>query len=156
MATMGRAIVSFFLALLFIGVLVGIGTEIYQAGVSQGIIDAGRVPIGANVGVRGYEGPDVLSFFFPILFLFILFGLFRAALFGGRGGWGHHRHGYGGGWGSGWDKGWDKGEGGGPPSWREERERRMADMHRRLHETEGSTGSGAQTGSGAPSGSPAT
>ena len=140
---MGRAIVSFFLALLFVGVLVGIGTEVYQAGVSQGIIDAGRVPIGANVGVRGYEGPGVLGLFFPILFLFILFGLIRAAMFGGRG-WGHHGHGY----------GWDKGEGG-RSTWREEREQRMADMHRRLHETEDNPRSGA-TGSGAPSGSPAT
>ncbi len=149
---MGRAIVSFILALIFVGVVVGIGAEVYQAGVSQGIIDAGRVPIGANVGVRGYEGPGVLGLIFPILFLFLLFGLIRAAIFGGRGGWGHHRYGYGREWGSGWDKG--SGEGG-PSSWREERERRMADMHRRLHESEENPRSGA-TGSGAPSGSPAT
>ena len=138
---MGRAIVTFILSLIAVGVLVGIGAEIYQAGVVQGVIDAGRFPAAAAVpvaGYGGYHGFNVLGLLFPILFLFLIFGLLRAAFSRGRG-WGH---GYGRGYGRGWGPGWDKGEGegdGGPSSWREERERRMADMHRRLHEAEGGT-----------------
>ena len=99
---MGRAIVTFILTLIAVGVLVGIGAEIYQAGVVQGVIDAGRFPIETNVPVAGYGGNhgfNVLGLLFPLLFLFLLFGLIRAAVSGGRG-WGHgYRHGYGrGGW----------------------------------------------------------
>lgn len=153
---MGRAIAGFFLTLVAVGVLIGIGTEIYQAGVAQGIVDAGRFPAAAPVPVAGYGGYhggfNILGLFFPLLFLFVLFGLIRAAFSRGRG-WGHgYGHGYRGGWGSGWDKG--PGEGG-PSSWREEREQRMADLHRRMHESEGNPGSGG-TGSGAAGGSPAT
>ena len=144
---MGRAIVTFVLTLVAVGVLVGIGAEIYQAGVVQGVVDAGRFPAGASVpvaGYGGYHGFNVFGLLFPILFLFLIFGLFRAAFSRGRG-WGHgYGHGYGrGGWGGGWDK---EGTGeGGPSSWREERDRRMAEMHRRLHESD--AGSGPATGS---------
>jgi hypothetical protein len=147
---MGRAIVGFFLTLVAVGVLVGIGAEIYQAGVAQGIVDAGRFPAGAPVpatGYGGYHGFNVLSLFFPLLFLFLIFGLIRAAFSRGRG-WGHG-HGYGRGYG--WGPGWDKGDGSGddaPSSWRQERERRMAEMHRRLHETE--AGAGPASGGSAP------
>ena len=142
---MFRALLSILFALLLVGVLAGVGTEIYQAGVAQGIVDAGRFPAGANVPVTGgYQGFDVLGLFFPILFLFLLFGILRAAFSGGRG-WGH---GYG--HGHGWDRS-DMGEGG-PGSWREQRERRMAELHRRLHESEG--GEPGSAGSGAPSGAP--
>ncbi len=145
---MWRAFLSFLFALLFVGVLAGIGTQVYQAGVAQGIVDAGRFPAGGTVPVvGGYQGFDVLSLFFPILFLFILFGLLRAAFSGGRG-WGHgHEH-------HGWSRDWDRSDAGdnGPGSWREQRERRMAEMHRRLHESEGTDAGGA--GSGAPSAAP--
>ncbi len=145
---MWRAFLSFLFALLFVGVLAGIGTQVYQAGVAQGIVDAGRFPAGATVPVvGGYQGFDVLSLFFPILFLFILFGLLRAAFSGGRD-WGHGPGHHG--WGRGWDTS-DTGEGG-MGSWREQRERRMADLHRRLHESEGSDP--GTVGSGAPSGAP--
>ena len=146
---MFRALLSVLFALLLVGVLVGVGTEIYQAGVAQGIVDAGRFPAGATVPVTGgYQGFDVLGLFFPILFLFILFGILSAA-FSGRRGWGH---GYG--HGHGWDRGWDKSDAGegGPGSWREQRERRMAELHRRLHESEGSDPGAA--GAGATSGAP--
>lgn len=144
---MGRAIVSFILALIFVGVLVGLGAEVYQSGVAQGIIDAGRVPVGADVGVRGFQGPDIFGLIFPILFLFLLFGLIRAAVWGGRG-WGHG-HDHAAGWGRGWDRGGD-----GPSGWREERERRMADMHRRFHE--GDAGDASSGGSSGSMGSPGT
>lgn len=151
---MWRAFLSFVFALLFIGVLAGIGTQVYQAGVAQGIVDAGRFPAGATVPVvGGYQGFDVLGLFFPILFLFILFGLIRAAFWGGRG-WGHG-HGYGH---HGSDRGWDRDDDrdGGRGSWREQREQRMAEMHRRLHQAEGSDSGGAGSGgpTGAPSGAP--
>lgn len=149
---MGRAIVSFFFALLLVGVLAGLGAEAYQAGVAQGIVDAGRFPAGATVpvvgGYGGYHGFDFLGLLFPLLFLFLIFGLIRAAFSRGRG-WGHgYGHGYG--RGHGWGPGWDKSEMGedAPSSWREERERRMTELHRRLHETEPGAGP-ASGGSGA-------
>jgi hypothetical protein len=150
---MGRAIVGFLLTLLAVGVLVGIGAEIFQAGVAQGIVDAGRFPAGAQVpvaGYGGYHGFNFLGLLFPLLFLFLLFGLIRAAFSRGRG-WGHgHGRGYGReyGWGHGWDRGEDAGEGG-PASWREERDRRMAELHRRMHETDGPA---SQTSAGSASG----
>ena len=146
---MWRAFLSILFALLLVGVLAGVGTQIYQAGVAQGIVDAGRFPAGANVPVvGGYQGFDVLGLFFPILFLFLLFGILRAAFSGGGRGWGHHGHG--------WDRGWDRSDmaDGGPGTWREQRERRMADLHRRLHESEGGDQPGGSAGTGAPSGVP--
>lgn len=144
---MGRAIVSFLFSLLLLAVLVGIGAGIYQAGISQGIVDAGRFPAGAAVPVGGYGWGfgfhGFLGLLFPILFLLLLFGLLRAAFSRGRGwGRGYGHHGYG--WGPGW-----KGNGppeGGPDAWREERERRMAELHKRLHEE----GDAASSGGGTP------
>jgi hypothetical protein len=97
--------------------------------------------------VGGYQGFNFLGLLFPLLLLFLLFGIIRSAFSHGRG-WDHHgyRHGYG------WDRGWDRDDSreGGATSWREQRERRMAELHRRLHESDGadpgSAGSGA-TGS---------
>ena len=143
-----RGIFSFLLTLVFVGVLVGIGAGIYQAGIAQGIVDAGRFPAAANVPVAGYgygfHGFSFLGLLFPILFLFLLFGLIRAAFSRGRG-WGP------GGWGRGYGYG---PRGGGPDAWREEREGRIAELHRRLHEEpDPGTGGGAPN-SGPPSGTP--
>lgn len=136
-----RAIAGLFFTLLFVGVLLAIGGGIYEAGVAQGIIEAGRVPAGAAVGVPGYgygwgfHGFGFLGLLIPLFFLFLLFGIIRAIFgFGGHGrGW-SHRHD------RDW-RGWD-----GPGSWREDRERRMADMHRRLHEEEAASGGGSTSG----------
>ena len=131
---MGRAIVGFFLTLVAVGVLVGIGAEIYQAGVAEGVVDAGRFPAGAPVPVAGYGGYHGFSFLgllFPLLFLFLIFGLIRAAFSRGRG-WGH-------GYGHGFGRGYGPMSGGGPEGWREERDQRMADLHRRMHEADGGT-----------------
>lgn len=153
----GRGIFGFFMTLLFVGVLIAIGTGIYQAGVAQGVIDAGRFPAGAAVPVGGYAdgyhgGFGFLGLFFPLLFLFLIFGLIRAAFSRGRG-WGHHGYGRGHGYGPGWGGGPDMGEGpsgGGPAEWREERDRRMAELHRRLHDEQGGSvpGSGGTTAPG--------
>jgi hypothetical protein len=155
----GRGIFGFLLTLLAVGLLVGIGVGIYQMGVAQGIVDAGRFPAGAPVPAAGYghrDGPGIFGLLFGLFFLFLIFGLLRAAFSRGQG-WGH---GYrpGSGWGPGWGKGF--GPEGGPESWREQRDRRVEDWHRKLHETEGSGssssgGSGGSEGASGPSGSPA-
>jgi hypothetical protein len=138
-----RAIAGLFFTILFVGVLIAIGNGIYSAGVAQGIVDAGRVPAGAAVGMAGYgygwgfHGFGFLGLLFPLLFLFILFGIIRAIFgFGGRGrGWSHHH--------AGDSRGWDGKGGYGHESWREERERRMAELHKRLHDEEAAGGSTA-------------
>jgi hypothetical protein len=139
MATMnGRGVLNFLLGLLVLGVLVAIGGGIYQAGLTQGIIDAGRFPAGTAVPVAGYgwgHGFGFLGLLFPILFLLLIFGLIRAAFSRGRG------------WGPGWHhgdgSGWAPGGGpstGGPESWRQERDRRISELHRQLHEADGDAG----------------
>ena len=152
----GRAIASILFSLLVVAVLVGVGVGIYQAGISQGIVDAGRFPAGEPVPAPGYgygygygfHGFGFLGLLFPILFFLLLFGLIRAAFWRGRGGgrgWGHGYYG----------PGWGKGYGpmtGGPESWREERERHIADLHKRLHDEEAGAG-GSSTSSTGPGGS---
>jgi hypothetical protein len=150
----GRGILGFLLTLLAVGLLVGLGVGIYQMGVAQGIVDAGRFPAGAPVPVGGYGygyhgGPGIFGILFGLFFLFLVFGLIRAAFSRGRGwgpgwggGWGRHGYGYGPGWGKGF------GPEGGPEAWREERDRRMADLHRKLHESESQDGPSGTGGSG--------
>jgi hypothetical protein len=141
-----RALAGLFFTLLFVAVLIAIGSGIYQAGVAQGIVDAGRVPAGAAVGMAGYgfgwgfHPFGFLGLLFPLFFLFLLFGIIRAIFGFGRGrSWSHRHDGYG-------DGGWGKGGPGyGPEGWREERERRMADLHRRLHDEEAASGSAGGT-----------
>jgi hypothetical protein len=151
----GRAIVSFLFGLIVVGILVGVGVGIYQAGIAQGVVEAGRIPAGAVVPVAGYGygwgshgGFGFLGILFPLLFLFLIFGLVRAAF--GRG-----RH-YGPGWGGRgyWGKGYGPGPGGpgGPAGqafdgWREQRDRQISDLHRRLHEDESGKGSSSSEGS---------
>ena len=79
-------------SLLVLLVILGIGLVGYQIGVSQNI--AAQLPAVAAPGVPvayyGYPyhfGFGFLGFLFPLLFLFVIFGLLRAAVFGGRGGW---------------------------------------------------------------------
>lgn len=147
----GRSIASFLFSLIVVAILVGVGVGIYQAGVAQGVIDAGRFPAGAAVPVAGYGGYHdggfgFLGLLFPLLFLFLIFGVLRAA-FGHRRGWGH-------GYGYGYGRGWDKGSGSGPdgtPGPRWDREGAIADWHKRLHEQDTATG-GSAPGSSGPDG----
>jgi hypothetical protein len=153
-----RSFGSILWGLLVVIVLAGIGVGIYNAGLQQGIVQSANLPAGtvpyAAYGWRGDGG--ILGLFFPILFLFILFGLARAA-FGHRRGWGH---GYGG-WGYGRGPWMGAGGQGGPAVPGTDREQWVAEMHRRLHEAEGTdpnatgsaSGSGPATGSGTPPGS---
>jgi hypothetical protein len=146
MAQAMRTFFSLVLGLVFVAILGGIGVSIYNAGVSAGLAQSGATAGAAAPYVYGWGpgfgfGFGFLGLLFPIFFLFLIFGLLRAAIFGGRRGWGsgsHYR--------------WHGGTG--PDGWRSERERYMADLHRRLHETEGSApGSGSGSGS-APGSSP--
>ena len=147
----GRSIASVFFSLVVVGLLVALGVGIYQAGVAQGVIDAGRFPAGAAVPVGGYAGYgyhggfDFLGLLFPLLFLFLIFGIFRAA-FGHRRGWGRG-YGY---WG-----GWHGGPGDGPNGQGWDRGSAIADMHRRMHEADAASGSGS-TGSGSTPNDPNT
>jgi hypothetical protein len=127
----GRAIVSFLFGLVALVLLIGLGAGVYDAGVRQGLAQAAALPAGTVVpyaygyGFHGF-GFGFLGLLFPILFLFIIFGLLRAAVGGGRRGWGYgHR-----GWGPGgpWMSDADRG------TWEQERDKRMADLHRRFHE----------------------
>jgi len=156
MAPHMRTVFSVVLAFVFVAILGGIGVSIYNAGVTAGLAQSGAVAGGAvapyvyyGTWHAGFFGFGFLGLLFPILFLFLIFGLIRAAIFGGRRGWGPGGHGWHGG------HGWQSGQG--PEAWRSDRERAMADLHRRLHETEGSnpgTGStsGSSTGSSSASG----
>ena len=74
-------------------VLLIVGVIGYQIGVSQNI--AAQIPAGTAVA-PGYYYPHMfgwgfgfgfLGLLFPLFFLFIIFGLLRAAMWGGRGNW---------------------------------------------------------------------
>jgi hypothetical protein len=76
-------------------IAVVVGAFAYQLGLSQGL--ATTIPAGAApVAYYGYPhwgfGFGFLGLLFPLLFLFLIFGALRAAVWGGRGhgyrGWG--------------------------------------------------------------------
>ena len=129
----GRTLLNLALGVLVVVVLAGIGIGIYNAGISQGIVEAGRVPEGA-VAPAGYGwgygwhpgfGFGFLGLLFPIFIFILLFALARAAFGGGRR------------WGPG---------GYGPNGWHEERERRIAELHRRLHDEDAGDRRSGDTG----------
>ncbi len=167
----GSSILRLIAGLILVLALAAVGVGVYQAGVTQGIVDAGRIPAGGAVAVPyayGYGfhpfgfGFGLFGIFGTILFVLLLVGLFRFA-FGigrhrswrGRGSW------YGpGAWGPGW--GGPGGSSGDPNApWADERKRRFEEMHRRLHDELGETpngpagsgtaSSGGRPGSGGPS-----
>lgn len=110
-------------------VLLGIvGVVGYQIGIDQNV--AAQLPAaGAPVAYYGYPyhfGFGFLGFLFPLFFLFLIFGLLRAAMWGGRGGWGHR-------YGSGSMRG----------PWGDEARSRIEELHKELH--------GEKPASGGPS-----
>ena len=143
----GRGIVSIIFGVIVLALLIGLGAGVYNAGLAQGLAQAGAAPGSTVVPYAGYAygygfhpffGFGFLGLLFPILFLFLIFGLLRAAFGRGRHdgpGWGGRGY---------WGKGY--GPGMGPDGWREERERQISDLHRRLHDEEakGSSGSSDQ------------
>jgi hypothetical protein len=100
---MASGFFRFIAALLLVGLLAVVGVSIYNAGVSAGIAtDVGNaIASGAPVPAGYYYGPYVGQpwghgfgfggFLIGILFLFIFFGLIRAAFGWGR--WGGYRGG---------------------------------------------------------------
>lgn len=94
----------FIAALLLVGLLAVVGVSIYNAGVSAGIAsDIGNaIASGAPVPAGYYYGPYVGhpwgagfgfgGFLIGLFFLFLFFGLIRAAFGWGR--WGGHHGGY--------------------------------------------------------------
>src|SRR4051812_41299840 len=142
-----RTFFTFIASLIALSILAGIGLGIYNAGVAQGIVEAGRIPAGAAVPVGygyGYGwggGFGFLGLLLPIFFVFVIFAIIRGVS-------GHGRR-----WGQGWNGG-SGGPGGYRGGYGESRERWVADMHRRLHESDagegadptGSTGSSGPTG----------
>ena len=128
--TIWRVLLGFVLAL----VVVGIGVGVYNAGLAQGVTQAAVVagaqpaPPAVQPGVNpavvpypyygvgfhpwGFHPFGFLWLLFPLLFFFLIFALFRAA--GGPRRWGRHANGW-------------TGSNGGVPQ-------RFEDWHRRLHE----------------------
>jgi hypothetical protein len=143
--------------------LAGLGVAVFEAGVAQGVADAGRVPAGAVVpygrwgyGFHGFGfGFGLFGIVWFLLFVLLLIGLFRFA-FGGRRRWGGPGGDARGGFGRGW-YGHAGPEGPDGGAWGDERRRRLAELHRQLHEESGSPGgsSGPQPGSGGGSTTPA-
>jgi hypothetical protein len=142
----GRSLFRVIAALAVVALVVLIGFGIYNAGVSEGMAEAGRqaVASGAPAPVYAYPGPYAGHWgfgfgFFGIIFwivgIFLVFALLRAAF-----GWGRWRGGPG--YGYGHDHGW--GGPGGPGG-------RLEDWHRRAHESE----SGASKPGAKPGGQPA-
>lgn len=142
-----RSFGSVLWGLLVVVVLAGIGVGIYNAGLQQGIVQSANLPAGTvPYAAYGWHwGGGILGLFFPILFLFILFGIARAA-FGHRHGWGH-----------GYGRGPWMGPTG-PMTPGTDRDQLVAEMHRRLHEAEGTDakgpGSAGSSGPGSGAGSP--
>lgn len=122
----GRAIFRVIAALLLVAVLAGIGVYVYNAGVAEGIDEGLRIAAsadgeGANIVYPGYYHRPGFGFFgilLTILGIFLVFGLLRAAFFGGR--WGGPGRGH-----------W--GPPGGPGRWGGGRREFLEEWHREAH-----------------------
>lgn len=128
----GRTFARVALGLVLVGGAVLLGIGAYNAGVSQGLIESGRVtpgvapgvyPVGPYIGGWGYgwgHGFGFFGFFGTLLFVFLLIGLVRAAFGRGRS------------WGPGGPRGWDGNHG----RWnRDAWDDRVRQVHDELHQT---------------------
>lgn len=123
-----RAFFRVMLALVLIGAVVGLGSYVYNAGVTYGLAASGRLALpdgGAVVAPYAYYGLHrpfgfgfgLFGLIFPLLFFFLIFGALRGLFFRGwrRGPWQHGP----------WQHGeWDKNV---PPM--------VQEWHRKMHET---------------------
>jgi len=140
--TLARVLLVVFL---FVGAI-GLGATAYNAGVSAGLAHEGAVVVAPGATPTPYAGWGwgfpFFGFFGGLIFVFLVFGLIRAAFWGSRGGWGR---GYGRGW-SGY--GWRDEDG---RTW-EDRARETHDAwHRANPDAPGSTPPGTgPAGSGGP------
>ena len=120
-------------------VILAIGLVGYQIGVSQAVVTqlpAGAAPV-AYYGYPYHFGFGFLGFLFPLFFLFLIFGLMRAAFGGGRG-WSKGGPGYGY-----MGRGWGDGR------------QRIEELHRELHGEKPASGGPTSSNYGGPTG-PAT
>jgi hypothetical protein len=139
----GRTIARIALAILLVAGAVTLGVTAYNAGVTTGLADSGRVVVGAGgavvaPGYIGYgygwgHGFGFFGFFGGLLFLLLLFGLIRAA-FGPRRGFRDGPGWYPGGWRDEGGRTWDGGR-----TW-EERAREAHDAWHRSHPEDRSGG----------------
>lgn len=101
---MDRRILAIVLALVAVAVAVGIGTQLYQAGVARGLADSGQltprpegVPPYRYYGPYGYHpfgfGFGFFGFLFPLLFFFLIVGLFKGLFWRPWGRYGSWRYG---------------------------------------------------------------
>ena len=97
----GRTFARILLVVVLVGAAIGIGVTAYDAGVTNGLAQSGQVvvtpggyPVAPYVGYGwGFgHGFGFFGFLGMLLFLFLLFGLIRAAFGGGRRGWGPGGH----------------------------------------------------------------
>lgn len=143
----GRSVARLLVALAIVAGVAFLGIGAYNAGVSQGLAQAGQVvvapggyPVGPYIG-GGYGWGHGIGFGFfgflgTLFFIFLVFALLRAAFGGHRG-----RHGWGGpgGWaGPGGPGGWG---GPGDPRGRGPWEARAREIHDDWHRTGGTHGS---------------
>lgn len=134
-----RILLGFVLALLVVGAVAGIGWTAYNAGVAQGFVESGKMVAPTTNGTVvpvapfGFYGPygfhrpfgfgfGLIGCLVPLLFFVLIFGMFRF-MFSSRRGYG---------WGGPWMRGgWDPAQGDIPP--------RVQELHRKLHEQEGTS-----------------
>lgn len=101
---MDRRVLAVVLALVAIVVAIGIGTQVYQAGVARGLAESGQVtPRPEGVLPYGYHGPfgyrpfgfgfGFFGFLFPLLFFFLIFALLKGLFWRPWGGYGPWRYG---------------------------------------------------------------
>jgi len=101
----GSTILRIFFGLILLGALIGIGVVIYNAGLAQGVATSGQLtgPEGQTLTNPYYYAPFYrpwgfwpFGFFFPLLFVFLIFLAVRGLFFRG---WRRHDYWRGRGWG---------------------------------------------------------
>lgn len=124
----GRVLIGVLLAIVLIVGAVCLGAYAYNVGVTAGLAQSGALQApatGTAPYARPFYGPfffrpfgwgfGILGLLFPLFFLFLIFGLLRAFIWGPR--WRMHHHRY-----------WAADERGVPPA--------VEEWHKRMHESQ--------------------
>jgi hypothetical protein len=117
----GRNFLAILLTLLLVAAVIGAGTYVYNAGVTQGLAQSGKLS-GPDGTVAPYVyGPYPHFGFWPfgliggLFFLFLLFGLLRLIFWRGQRGWGWR---------------------GDPERWKDHVPPMIEEWHRKMHESQ--------------------